>query len=71
MLPGMATIGQKQEAERRMKELLESAGLPQPDEIEYGHTCIRLYWHESKVVVVVDLDDLGDLDDLEEDEEAA
>jgi hypothetical protein len=62
----MATIGQKREAERRMQELLESGGLPQPDSVEYGETCIRLFWHEPKLVVVVDIDDLGDLDDLED-----
>jgi len=39
-----------------MLELLEAAGLPEPDEVEYGHECIRLFWHDSKLVVVVDMD---------------
>ena len=35
--------------------MLEQGGLPQPDEIEYGYTCIRLFWHEPKAAMVVDL----------------
>jgi hypothetical protein len=52
----MATLDQQHEAERQMRELLENNGLPQPDEIEYGETCIRLLWHDSKAVVVIDID---------------
>jgi hypothetical protein len=52
----MATLAQKIDAERRMRDLLEQHGLPQPDEVEYGFTCIRLYFHEVKRVVVVDID---------------
>lgn len=53
----MATLQQKIQAEARMRELIEEHGLPKPDAIEYGHTCIRVYWHETKTVVVVDIDD--------------
>jgi hypothetical protein len=52
----MASLERKREAERRMQELIEREGLPAPDEIEYGATCIRLFWNEQKLVVVVDLD---------------
>jgi hypothetical protein len=52
----MATLAQKIEAETRMRELLESGGLPQPDYVEYGFTCIRLFFNETKVVVVIDID---------------
>jgi hypothetical protein len=52
----MASLPKKIDAERRMRELLETSGLPQPDAIEYGHTCIRLFWNETKTCVVVDLD---------------
>lgn len=31
--------------------------MPQPDEVEYGHTCIRFFWHEPKVVLVIDIDE--------------
>ncbi|MGI8411634.1 MAG: hypothetical protein ACR2LV_02925 [Solirubrobacteraceae bacterium] len=53
----MATLKQKIAAERGLRELLEHNGLPQPDEIEYGYTCIRFLWHQTKAVVVVDIDE--------------
>jgi hypothetical protein len=53
----MATLAQKIEAETRMRELLESSGLPQPDYVEYGFTCIRLFFNETKTMVVIDIDD--------------
>jgi hypothetical protein len=56
MVPGMATQAQKIEAENRMRELLEDSGLPQPDHVEYGYTCIRLFFHATKQVVVIDID---------------
>jgi hypothetical protein len=37
--------------------MLDDHGLPQPDEVEYGFTCIRLVWHEEKTVLVVDIDE--------------
>jgi hypothetical protein len=52
----MATLKQKVEAEARMRELLRENGMPQPDGVEYGHGCIRLFFEESKVAVVVDID---------------
>ena len=54
---GMATLAQKIEAETRMRDLLEESGLPQPDHVEYGFTCIRLFFEDTKTVVVVDIDD--------------
>jgi len=53
----MATLAQKIETEQRMRELLEDNGLPQPDMVEYGFTCIRLLFEASKTVVVIDIDD--------------
>lgn len=53
----MATLAQKIETETRMRNLLEEAGLPQPDHVEYGFTCIRLFFNESMTVVVVDIDE--------------
>ena len=52
----MATLAQKIEAEQRMRELLEANDMPQPDFVEYGFTCIRLFYEERKVVVVIDID---------------
>lgn len=54
---GMATLQQKIQAEVKMRELIEEHGLPEPDAIEYGHTCIRVLWHETKTVLVIDIDD--------------
>jgi hypothetical protein len=57
MFPGMATLAQKIEAENRMRELLEDSGLPQPDHVEYGYTCIRLFFNQTKQVVIIDIDE--------------
>lgn len=56
----MATLAQKIETEKRMRDLLEEGGLPPPDYVEYGHTCISLFFMETKTVVVVDIDDPED-----------
>lgn len=45
-----------------MIQLLEDAGLPLPDEVEYGEQCVRFLWHDRKVAVVVDLDDFDEID---------
>jgi len=58
----MATLAQKIDAERRMRELLEQGGLPQPDRVEYGFTCIRLFFEDTKHLVVIDIDDPDDAD---------
>jgi hypothetical protein len=58
----MATIDKKQRAERKMLRLLEDAGLPAPDEVQYGENCVRLLWHDRKVAVVVELDDFDEID---------
>jgi hypothetical protein len=61
--------------------MLRRQKLPEPDWVEYGHTCIRLFWEASRVVLVVDIDEppegfepvgeyLDDLDDGEVDEAA-
>jgi hypothetical protein len=52
----MATLAQKIETEQRMRELLEANDMPQPDFVEYGFTCIRLFYEERKLVVVIDID---------------
>lgn len=53
----MATLEQKVAAENKARELLESEGLPEPSRIEYGHTCIRLFWEESQLCLVIDIDE--------------
>jgi hypothetical protein len=53
----MATLAEKIQTERRMRKFLEENALPQPDMVEYGFTCIRLFFEDSKTVVVIDIDD--------------
>ena len=57
----MTTLEMKIKAEVRMRELLEQEGLPPPDEVEYGFGCVRLFFHETKTVVIVDVDDYGEI----------
>jgi hypothetical protein len=59
----MATLAQEIRAEKRMRDLLEENGMPQPDHVEYGFTCIRLFFNETKTVVVVDIDDPLEVED--------
>jgi hypothetical protein len=54
--PDMSTIEHKIAAEVKVRELLKQQDVPAPDEIEYGHACIRLLWNEPKVALVVDLE---------------
>ena len=42
---------------------------PAPDEIEYGHTCIRCFWDEPKLVLVVDIDEPPEGFDLADDDD--
>jgi hypothetical protein len=58
----MAPIDQKQRAERRMLALLADSGLPLPDAVEYGETCVRFLWLDRKVAVVIDLDEFDAID---------
>ena len=52
----MATLEQKIKAEASMRDLLRKEGMPQPDGVEYGHGCIRFFFEEPKVCLVVDID---------------
>jgi hypothetical protein len=56
----MATLRQKIAAERKVRDLLATEDVPEPDRIEYGFTCIRLFWFEPKVVLVVDIDEFAE-----------
>lgn len=64
----MATLAQKIEAEKRMRELLDHGGLPQPDYVEYGYTCIRLLFESAKLCVVIDIDERPDGEVEDEDD---
>lgn len=60
MLRGMATLKEKIMVEAQVRELLARNGLPEPDEVEYGYTCIRLFFNEPKTVLIVDIDEPPD-----------
>ena len=53
----MAITSEHEAAERAMRELLETEGLPQPDEVDYRETSILLLWHATKLAVVIDLEE--------------
>jgi hypothetical protein len=50
-----------QDAEQRMRELIQGAGLPDPDEVryEFDPNEVVLTWHDPKLAVVIDLEDDG------------
>jgi hypothetical protein len=54
----MASLSQKIQAERDARDMLVRGGLPQPDRVEHGFTCIRLLWDEPQVAMVIDIDEL-------------
>ena len=54
----MATLREQILAETTIRELLDEYELPQPDRVEHDHTCIRLFFLDTKTVVVVDFDEL-------------
>jgi hypothetical protein len=39
-----------------MRELLRDNGLPEPDSVRHDPDEVAFFWHESKTVVIVDLD---------------
>ena len=47
-----------EDAERRIRAIVEEAGLSPPDEVEYRRDEIVLLWHETKLAVIVELGDL-------------
>ena len=50
------TSEEKLEAEHQFRQFLRDYDLPQPDEVEYGVTCLRFYYEEPRACVVFDLD---------------
>jgi len=51
-------------AEHRFRALLDRSELPAPDEVAYLRDSLVFCWHESRAIVVVDLED--PLDELPE-----
>jgi hypothetical protein len=52
----MAITTEHQAAERRFREIVRTAELPEPDEVEYDEASVVFLWDEKKLVVVIDLD---------------
>jgi hypothetical protein len=67
----MATLKQKIHCERDARAWCEEYGLPEPDRIEYGYTCIRLFWDEAKTALVIDIDGPDALAEIAAEEDAA
>lgn len=63
MLESMATLAKKIEVETKARAMLEAEGTPQPDRVEYGFDCIRLFWTDSRVCLVIDIDDYSEIDE--------
>jgi hypothetical protein len=59
----MASLEEKIQCEAHMRELLEQEGMPQQDAEEYGYGCIRLFFNEPRVALVVDIDDYTEVDE--------
>jgi hypothetical protein len=45
------------EVEARFRELVASADVPVPDDVDYEPGSVVFYWHGPKLAVVVDFDD--------------
>ena len=43
--------------ERTFRDLLDSQGMPQPDEIARWRDCVVFGWRDTKAIVVIDLDE--------------
>ena len=48
-----------------MRQLLDEAGLPQPDDIAHLSRAVIFLWYDTKAFVLVDLDEMPDDDPLE------
>jgi len=48
----------QQEVENRMRDLLDTAALPPPDEIAHLTRAVIFLWYDTKAFVLVDLDEM-------------
>jgi hypothetical protein len=69
----MATLRRKIHVEQTMRQLLEDNDMPQPDAVEYGYGCVRFFYKEDRLCVIIDIDDpeTGDCEGIAEIEEAS
>ena len=54
----METTWAHEDAERRMREIVEDAGLSAPDEVEHRPDEVVFLWHDTKLAVIVELGDV-------------
>jgi hypothetical protein len=53
--PVVRITSEHQRAETRFRELLASAGIAEPDAVEYEPGSVLFLWHDRKLAVFVDL----------------
>ena len=51
------------QVEKRMRELLDAAGLPEPDDVAHVSRAVIFIWYETKAFVLVDLEEIPDGED--------
>ena len=54
----MTLTPRHREVEERMLDLLESAGLPAPDDIGHLSRAVVFLWYDTKAFVLVDLEEM-------------
>jgi hypothetical protein len=61
----MTITPRHQLVEDRLLELLDSAGLPHPDDIAHLSRAVIFLWYDTKAFVLVDLDEMPDGDPMD------
>ena len=56
-LPPEQLDARHHEVEERFRALLDSAGLPEPDDVAHLRDVVIFLWSETKAVVLIDLDE--------------
>lgn len=57
----MVPIEMRMKAERRIRRLLYESRRGQPDVVQYGDTCIQVYWCGAEHSIVVEVTDEGEI----------
>jgi hypothetical protein len=56
----MTPTTRHRQVEEQMRELLDSAGMPAPDDVLHGTRATVFLWYDARALVLVDLDDDAD-----------
>ena len=54
----MKTNTRQEQVEQDLRELLQTAGLPGPDDVALMEKAVIFLWYDSKAFVLVDLDEI-------------